>query len=825
MLLKRLYLKNIRSYVEQQIEFPQGAILLSGDIGSGKSTILLAIEFALFGVKGKELPASALLRHGANEGVVELEFSLQEKHYTVGRFLKRTKTSIKQEPGFLIEDGVKSNLTPVELKNKVLDVLGYPSKIASKTKDLIYRYTIYTAQEQMKHILFDEQERLSTLRRVFQIDKYEIIKNNSQQFLRYIKSVEKADQIHIEDLEDKKAELKEIKQQIVTKKQDLAALIEQIESVAKSLSELREQKKVLDSKKREADNFSQELKQLLKQETESVEIINKNEEKKTVLSKELEKLKSDFESIVLEKPTEKSDEVLADEIDKLENWLKEISNKQTVLVEQKKNFAGQAEQLQKDLKQMQDNVSAEKEKKESKEKLEQELRGSETLAKDIEQVEKEIQNILKQINELEFSKKNSEDLKVKISELSSCPTCLQDVDEGHKEKILSRENSKIDETLKKHGVLEQKKNELQQKLKSLKEAEKKKQQDEQRIKVLESELKNIESNKKMFEEKKVALDEVKNKCEGVEKELADLKDTDVVVYEEKLKRLKEDRKQLNDYHRRIEKKKSIKERYKDKKEQLQDIDMQVKQDKEKLANLRERKKELEESLARYSDINKQVEENEGKLQDAINKEKEFYAKKTGIETEQNNLAKQQEKLKEDIEKKEKIKEHLIRVQDYQFWMQNGFTKLVENIEKHVMLRVYNEFNEQFVAWFLMLVEDDTISARLDEAFSPVIEQNGYETDIEYLSGGEKTSVALAYRLALNKVINDLISSIKTKDLLVLDEPTDGFSSEQLDRVRDVLDQLHLKQILLVSHEPKLETFVENIIRVKKNEHVSAVEQV
>ena len=825
MLLKRLYLKNIRSYVEQQIEFPQGAILLSGDIGSGKSTILLAIEFALFGVKGKELPASALLRHGANEGVVELEFSLQEKHYTVGRFLKRTKTSIKQEPGFLIEDGVKSNLTPVELKNKVLDVLGYPSKIASKTKDLIYRYTIYTAQEQMKHILFDEQERLSTLRRVFQIDKYEIIKNNSQQFLRYIKSVEKADQIHIEDLEDKKAELKEIKQQIVTKKQDLAALIEQIESVAKSLSELREQKKVLDSKKREADNFSQELKQLLKQETESVEIINKNEEKKTVLSKELEKLKSDFESIVLEKPTENSDEVLADEIDKLENWLKEISNKQTVLVEQKKNFAGQAEQLQKDLKQMQDNVSAEKEKKESKEKLEQELRGSETLAKDIEQVEKEIQNILKQINELEFSKKNSEDLKVKISELSSCPTCLQDVDEGHKEKILSRENSKIDETLKKHGVLEQKKNELQQKLKSLKEAEKKKQQDEQRIKVLESELKNIESNKKMFEEKKVALDEVKNKCEGVEKELADLKDTDVVVYEEKLKRLKEDRKQLNDYHRRVAEKKSIKERYKDKKEQLQDIDMQVKQDKEKLANLRERKKELEESLARYSDINKQVEENEGKLQDAINKEKEFYAKKTGIETEQNNLAKQQEKLKEDIEKKEKIKEHLIRVQDYQFWMQNGFTKLVENIEKHVMLRVYNEFNEQFVAWFLMLVEDDTISARLDEAFSPVIEQNGYETDIEYLSGGEKTSVALAYRLALNKVINDLISSIKTKDLLVLDEPTDGFSSEQLDRVRDVLDQLHLKQILLVSHEPKLETFVENIIRVKKNEHVSAVEQV
>ena len=112
---------------------------------------------------------------------------------------------------------------------------------------------------------------------------------------------------------------------------------------------------------------------------------------------------------------------------------------------------------------------------------------------------------------------------------------------------------------------------------------------------------------------------------------------------------------------------------------------------------------------------------------------------------------------------------------------------------------------------------------MDEEFTPIVMQNGYETEVGSLSGGEKTSLALAYRLALNKVINDVIENIKTKDLIILDEPTDGFSSEQLDKVREVVDLLGLQQIIIVSHETKIETFVDNVIRVRKEEHVSSVE--
>ena len=85
MLLKSIKLENIRSYLSQKIEFPMGSLLLSGDIGSGKSTILLAIEFALFGSKPSELPASSLLRHGKNEGCVEMNFEIDGKDITIKR--------------------------------------------------------------------------------------------------------------------------------------------------------------------------------------------------------------------------------------------------------------------------------------------------------------------------------------------------------------------------------------------------------------------------------------------------------------------------------------------------------------------------------------------------------------------------------------------------------------------------------------------------------------------------------------------------------------------------------------------------------------------
>jgi exonuclease SbcC len=139
-----------------------------------------------------------------------------------------------------------------------------------------------------------------------------------------------------------------------------------------------------------------------------------------------------------------------------------------------------------------------------------------------------------------------------------------------------------------------------------------------------------------------------------------------------------------------------------------------------------------------------------------------------------------------------------------------------------MIKLKTEFSKLFAEWFYILVSDN-FNVRLSDDFTPLIEQQDYEIDYAHLSGGERTAIALAYRLALNQVINSLLSKIKTRDLVILDEPTDGFSEQQLDKMRDVLQQLKVKQLIIVSHEQKIEGFVENVIKFKKENGITSVE--
>ncbi|MFW6233655.1 MAG: AAA family ATPase, partial [Nanoarchaeota archaeon] len=113
MKLKKIRLKNIRSYKEQEIEFPVGSTLLSGDIGSGKTSILLAIEFALFGLQPGQ-KGSSLLKNGEDEGGVILNFEIDEKDIEVERYLKRNKT-ISQNYCSISINGEKQEKSVTEL--------------------------------------------------------------------------------------------------------------------------------------------------------------------------------------------------------------------------------------------------------------------------------------------------------------------------------------------------------------------------------------------------------------------------------------------------------------------------------------------------------------------------------------------------------------------------------------------------------------------------------------------------------------------------------------------------------------------------------------
>jgi exonuclease SbcC len=122
-----------------------------------------------------------------------------------------------------------------------------------------------------------------------------------------------------------------------------------------------------------------------------------------------------------------------------------------------------------------------------------------------------------------------------------------------------------------------------------------------------------------------------------------------------------------------------------------------------------------------------------------------------------------------------------------------------------------------------MLAGEGFDVQLDENFTPLIIQGETEMEYSFLSGGERTAVALAYRLALNQTINSVLSNIETKDIIILDEPTEGFSETQLDKLRYVLEELDIGQLIIVSHEQKIEGFVDNVLRLKKDGDASVLE--
>lgn len=236
--------------------------------------------------------------------------------------------------------------------------------------------------------------------------------------------------------------------------------------------------------------------------------------------------------------------------------------------------------------------------------------------------------------------------------------------------------------------------------------------------------------------------------------------------------------------------------------------------------IKNQKEKIEHELSALKNIDAIALGIKQKLESLRKKEREAEIEKVKHERNIENTSKILKILQGDIEKKENIARDIDKLKKLNEWLLKHFMIIILTIEKTVMAKLNHEFNLLFEKWFSILVE--SLNARIDENFTPVIEQQGYEINYEALSGGERTAAALAYRLALNQIINHFMGKLKTKGLLILDEPTDGFSSEQLDKMKDILNELEFEQLILVSHESEVEDFVENVINFEKKEGITKI---
>jgi len=286
-----------------------------------------------------------------------------------------------------------------------------------------------------------------------------------------------------------------------------------------------------------------------------------------------------------------------------------------------------------------------------------------------------------------------------------------------------------------------------------------------------------------------------------------------------IKRIKENLKKLKS---EMELSKVKLENLKEKEQRISDLESQKESIEKDLEMLKKHIVLLDSSISEYSKYDTIYEQRNSELLESKRNENNSAIRKAEINKEIQFSESQIKEKMQEIEKKEAIKKKTEKIREIEYWISEKFIEIILFTEKQVMLTLKEEFSKLFSKWFSILVSE-SLSAKLDDDFSPVIEQQDYELDYSFLSGGERTAIALAYRLSLNQVINSLLSHIKTRNLVILDEPTDGFSSQQLDKMRDVLSQLNVEQLILVSHEQKIEGFVDNIIRLSKEAGITRIE--
>ena len=200
MLFKKLTIQNIRSYENLTIEFPKGSILFAGDIGSGKTSILLGLQFALFGLQPGQ-KGTSILRQGTDNAYACLEIEVDGEIITLERAIKKSKSGgITQDLNAITIGTTRTELSTSEMKDKVIKILNYPKEFVKKS-NLLYKFTVYIPQEEMKSIIQERPEiRLDTLRHIFGIDRYKRIKDNTQILLQKLKETIKIKEILASEL-------------------------------------------------------------------------------------------------------------------------------------------------------------------------------------------------------------------------------------------------------------------------------------------------------------------------------------------------------------------------------------------------------------------------------------------------------------------------------------------------------------------------------------------------------------------------------------------------------------------------------------------------
>lgn len=305
--------------------------------------------------------------------------------------------------------------------------------------------------------------------------------------------------------------------------------------------------------------------------------------------------------------------------------------------------------------------------------------------------------------------------------------------------------------------------------------------------------------------------------------------------EKKLRDIEEKCKKLKDHYVRVNSASSsmqqifpridyLKKQIEEKQELLTNLSIQLDETKREKKQLQQKLDETQKKIAKF-DVTE--------LESARKWQKEAIAAHLNAKHEFDSLERRKVDLGQRIDE---LKERLDNVQQ-KMERKEKIEKLLEIIDRiRVGYRsIQPKLRSEFVEYLELTVQrvldsltgdfGPSLNVKIEDSYSPLVSsEEGYEREVANLSGGERTLLALAYRIGLGQ----LIMQARTGHglfMLLLDEPTESLGREDgsVERLAEAVSRLKaIEQIIAVTHNESFAEKAEHVIRIEKEAGASQV---
>ena len=679
MIIRKVELENFISHKHTVVELEPGITVIVGPNGSGKTSIIDAITFALFKEHTRGGKLVNLVNRGSSRARVKLSFNVNGIDYTIERIIVReTPQTARQQEVYLYKHTDKGPILIARGDKKVNEELGRILGVSPKT----YTLSVFVKQGEIENLITaTPAERKKAIGELLGLNKLEKAYDKIRDVINYWAM--KAATVEAEALK-----LREREQRLKQLNEYYSKLVKELEEKEKQLNSIEEELKVVERKvKKIEEKRDKKIKLELKLRPLEREI-EFLEKEKNRLEKEI---KDAQEALILMKRTllelrklelvEQGVEALRrlEDLGEPEKQLEDLLKKINELKNERDNIKEKA-----------DNYLEIKEKirvlREELDRIEYKLRESEALRASINELlqqenrikqkirmmigehdpQEHLSLLEKEIKHLEEEVKTYEDIlrgieteirtaQSKVSELSEkiknlktikgdrCPTCGQFLPLNLREKIINRleyDKKRIDIRIKE---LEEEKKDILRGLNEAKHILEERRSIAHQLRLLVENLESIRSRRKTLEDKlrvieqyiknyedyREKLNELTKKEEELEKEYHRLLTIEVQL-KEMLKKQRELEEKIQRAHKlidiihRVEKETGIpRQKFYEAKERLDKLRIEVRALEEKAKQLNKLRKDYEKVVHKLDESRRQYNEIKGILKELSFSEEEY----------------------------------------------------------------------------------------------------------------------------------------------------------------------------------------------------------